>query len=236
MATTEHKLPARPDGPNVTAVLVRPDDAFALLVLGPGAGTPIHRPLMVHLADALAHHGVATFRYNYPYGERGQAYSVADIDPLDVLLTTAAAAKDFAHALIPDLPLFIGGRSMSAQVVSLALTREDWPEVRGAILYVFPNRWRHVLSDTVGHLSSISVPMLLVQGDRDEEAPIREIKALVEGLGDKASLHVIEGADHSYNIPADTGRTQMDAIAEAASATATWMHGLLDTQLGEAQS
>lgn len=228
MTTTEHKLFPTPDGPEVTAVLVEPADPTALLVLGPGAGTPIHRPLMIRLADALAQQGVATFRYNYPYGERGQAYSVADIDPLDVLLTTTAAAKEVARILLPDVPLYLGGRSMSAQVVSLALTCEDWPEVRGAVLYVFPTRWLHVLQDTVGHLPSVPVPMLFVQGDRDEEeAPIGELRSVVEGLSDSATLHVIKDADHSYNLSASSRRTQFDAIAEAASVTATWMKAQL---------
>ena len=231
MATTEHKLLATPDGPEVTAILVEPQDPFALLVLGPGAGTPIDRPLMVQLADALAQQGVATFRYNYPYGERGRTYAIEDIDPLDVLLTTTAIAKEAARTLLPDVPLFLGGRSMSAQVVSLALTREVWPEVRGAVLYVFPNRWRHVLQDTVGHLPSVPVPMLFVQGDRDEEeAPIGELRSVVEGLGDSATLHVIKDADHSYNLPTSSGRTRFDAIAEAASVTATWMRRPLEAQ------
>ena len=127
MTTTEHKLSATPSGPEVTAILVEPDDRsdMLILVLGPGAGTPIHRPLMVQLAGALAKLGVATFRYNYPYGERGQAYAIENIDPLDVLLATTTAAKEAAQALLPDLPLFLGGRSMSAQVVSLALTIEE---------------------------------------------------------------------------------------------------------------
>ena len=228
MPTTEHQLHATPDGPEVTAILVAPDDAFALLVLGPGAGTPINRPLMVQLANALARNGVATFRYNYPYGERGSVYSVEEIDPLNVLLTTTTAAVETAQALLPDLSLFLGGRSMSAQVVSLALTREDWPKVRGAALYVFPSRWRHVLAEPSEHLATVPVPMLFVQGDNDEEAPIPEIKAVVEGLGSAASLHVVEGADHSYNSPPSTGRTQADAIAEAASATAAWMRTLLE--------
>ena len=190
---------------------------------------------MVQLADSLAQHGVATFRYNYPYGEHGQANTVEDIDPLDILLAMTTAAKETAQAFLPDLPLFLGGRSMSAQVVSLALTTKDWPDVRGAVLYVFPNRWHHVLADTVGHLPSVSTPMLFVQGDRDEEAPIAEIESVVDGQGERATLHVVKGADHSYNLPQSTGRTQADAIAEAASVTADWMSTLLDSQSAEAQ-
>ena len=231
MATTEHKLIATPGGPEVTAVLVEPDDAFALLMLGPGAGTPIHRPLMVQLADALAQHGVASFRYNYPYGERGQVYAVEHIDPLDVLLTTTTSAKAAAQALLPDLPLFLGGRSMSAQLVSLVLTHEEWPEVRGAVLYVFPNRWRHVMDDTISHLRQVPTPMLFVQGSRDEEeAPLAELKSVLDGLGGRATLHVIEGANHSYEMPEGSEWTQTDAIEDAAAATAIWIEAQLNSR------
>ncbi|MDE2899515.1 MAG: hypothetical protein OXN15_00595 [Chloroflexota bacterium] len=232
MATTEYKLQATPGGSEVTAILVKPGNAFSLMVLGPGAGTPIHRPLMVQLADALADQGVATFRYNYPYGEREQVYSVESIDPLDVLLATTAAAQEYALALLPDLPLFLGGRSMSAQVVSLALTHKDWPDVRGVVLYVFPSRWRHVMDDTVGHLQGVPVPMLFVQGSRDEEAPLPELEALLEDLGNRAVMHVIEGANHSYDMPPESDRTQKDAIKESASVTARWMQALVQLEDG----
>ena len=236
MATTEHKLLATPSGPEVTAVLVEPDDALALLVLGPGAGTPIHRPLMAQLANVLSQHGVATFRYNYPYGEREQVYAMEDIDPLEVLLATTTSAREAAQALLPDVPLFLGGRSMSAQVVSLALTREDWPEVHGAVLYVFPSRWRHVMVDTVGHLQHVPAPMLFVQGSRDEdEAPLAELTSVLDGLEGRATLHVIEGANHSYEMPEGSERTQAEAIEEAATATATWMRAHLNEQSGRVQ-
>ena len=218
-------FPATHSGPDVTGILVAPDDAFALTVLGHGAATPIREPLMVELCAALADHGVATFRYNYPYSESLQTeYSDDLIDPLDVLLATASSAKRAAQALALDLPLFLGGRSMSSQVMSLALSREHWPDVGGLVLYVFPMRWRILLKDTVSHLRHVPTPMLFVQGGRDEEfADLRELQPVLDQLGTRASLHVIQGADHSFNPAAETGRTREDAIAEAAAATADWM-------------
>ena len=224
MKITESKMAAAPDGPQVTTILVHPDDAFALMVLGHGSGTPIDRPLMVRLCEALACQGVATFRYNYPYSEGMTVYSPDMIDQLDVLLTTTASAMRTANALALDLPLFLAGRSMSSQVVSLALSRENWPEVRGLVLYVFPMRWRNLLTDTVGHLQRVPVPMLFVQGGRDDKyADVRELQLVLEGLGDRASLHVIEGADHFYDLPPQSCRTREDALAEVASVTASWM-------------
>ena len=221
----ESKFPATRSGPCVTGILVEPDDAFALMVLGHGSANPIREPLMVEMCTALADRGVATFRYNYPYSERfGTEYSEDLIDPLDVLLATASSAKHAAQALSLDLPLFLGGRSMSSQVMSLALTRDDWPDVKGLVLYVFPMRWRIVLKDTVSHLRQIPVPMLFVQGGRDEEfADLGELQPVLDKLGTRASLHVIHGANHSFNLPAESGRTREAAIAEAASVTADWM-------------
>ena len=226
---TESKMLATPDGPEVTTILVEPDDAIALMVLGHGSGTPVHKPHMVQLCDALALQGVATFRYNYPYSEGMTAYSPDRIDPLDVLLATSGSAKNAAEALGLDLPLFLGGRSMSSQVVSLAVTHERWPNVSGVVLYVFPMRWRNLLDDTVGHLRRVPAPMLFIQGSRDEEfAELGKLQPVLDRLGDRASLHVIKGADHFYDVPVESGRTRSDALAEVASVTAAWMRGQLD--------
>lgn len=233
MQITENKMDAAPDGSEVSTILVQPDDAFALMVLGHGSGTPIDRPLMVQLCEALARQGVATFRYNYPYSEGMTAYSPDMIDPLDVLLATTASAMRAANSLSLGLPLFLGGRSMSSQVVSLALSGERWPEVRGLVLYVFPMRWRNLLSDTVVHLQQVPAPMLFVQGGRDEQfADLRELQPVLEGLGDRASLHVIEGADHFYNLPPESCRTREDALEEVANITASWMRSLLRGEKG----
>ena len=213
----------------VSTILVKPEDAMALMVLGHGSGTPIHEPLMVQMAEALADQRIATFRYNYPYSERMTTYDPAKIDPLDILLATTSSAKNAATAVTPDLPLFLGGRSMSSQVVSLAMTRENWPDVRGVALYVFPMRWRDMLENTVAHLQRVQVPMLFVQGGCDEEyADLRELQLALDGLGGRASLHVIEGANHSYDLPVESGRTRTDALSEVASVTSAWIKRILD--------
>ena len=213
----------------VSTILVKPEDAMALMVLGHGSGTPIHEPLMVQMAEALADQRIATFRYNYPYSERMTTYDPAKIDPLDILLATTSSAKNAATAVTPDLPLFLGGRSMSSQVVSLAMTRENWPDVRGVALYVFPMRWRDMLENTVAHLQRVQVPMLFVQGGCDDEyADLRELQLALDGLGGRASLHVIEGADHSYDLPVESGRTRTDALSEVASVTSAWIQRILD--------
>ncbi len=220
---------AAPCGTEVSTVLVEPDDALALMVLGHGAGTPIHGAVMVQMAEALAHQKIATFRYNYPYSETMAKYSPELIDPLDVLLATTSSAMNAARALSADLPLFLGGRSMSSQVVSLAMAREKWPDVRGVALYVFPMRWWNLLEDPVVHLQQVHVPLLFVQGGRDERfCDLQELQPVVDELGSRASLHIVEGADHFYDMPAKSGRTRLDALSEVASITADWVHRQLD--------
>ena len=228
---TKHRLPLG-SGTEVAAILVEPENAIALMVLGHGAGTPMQSPFMGQMAEALAGERISTFRYNYPYSERMEAdYVPATIDSLDVLLATTSAARNAAKALSPDLPLFLGGRSMSSQVMSLAMANERWGDVRGVVLYVFPMRWRIVLADTVGHLQRVPAPMLFVQGDRDHDnTDLQELRPVLEGLGNRASLHVVAGADHGYNLPIESCRTGLEALSEVASITAAWIR----RQLGQA--
>ena len=223
-AVSRGTLRVTPGGAEVTTLLVRPPHAVALLVLGHGSETPAESPLMVRLADALAGEGVATLRYNYPYSEGKTLGSPVAVDSLDVLLATAGAARAAGTALAPPLPLFLGGRSMSAQVTSLALSRESWPEVRGGVLYVFPTRWHVLLSDAVGHLHRVPVPMLFVQAGRDDElAPVDELRPVLRALGARAALHIIDGADHAYDVPAASGEGLGDALSEVASVTGAWI-------------
>ena len=229
VTVTEGRLVPPSGKTAISTVLVQPDDAIALMLLGHGAGTPIHEPLMVQTTAALADQGIATFRYNYPYSEGMTAYSPDKIDPLEVLLSTTNLAKSAAADLPLDLPLFLGGRSMSSQVVSLALTRERWPDVRGMVLYVFPMRWRILLENTIAHLHRVPVPMLFVQGGRDEEfCDLAELQPVLDELGDRATLHVVENADHDYDLPPESNRSRSDALSEVASVTAAWIRSQLD--------
>ncbi len=221
---TQGRLDSPSSESGISTVLVEPDDAIALMMLGHGSGTPIHEPLMVRMAAALADQNIATFRYNYPYSERMADYSPDKIDPLEVLLSTTTLAKCAVADLPLDLPLFLGGRSMSSQVVSLALTRERWLDVHGVVLYVFPMRWRVLLGNPVGHLHRVPAPMLFVQGGRDEEfCDLGELQPVLDELGDRATLHVVEDADHDYDLPAASSANNSNALPEVASVTAAWI-------------
>ena len=183
-------------------------------------------PLMHHMAEALAHHHIATLRYDYPYSHRLQdGYTEDLIDPLDVLLATTRAAIHAAQDLAPGLPLFLAGRSMSAQVISLLLAREPCPHVRGLICYVYPNRWHALLQDTLAHLPQVPVPILFIQGARDPEyCDLAHLQPALDNLVPKATLHVIQDADHAFHLPPQSTRTQQDAIRESATTSAIWIH------------
>lgn len=252
MKPTQTTFPTTPTGPPVPGLLVQPDNPIALMVFGHGAGTPMRAPLMDQMSNALAARGVATFRYDYPYSHRLETgYREDLIDPLEVLLATTRAATKAARQLAPDLPLFLGGRSMSSQIMSLALAQEHWPHVRGLILYVFPMRWRVLLQDTVAHLRHVPVPMLFIQGDRDHEfCDLTQLQPVLHNLAPQfvrgepgqrlrrpesnhpsgaaptphVTLHVIPGANHAFELPPNADRTHQDAIFESAAATATWIH------------
>ena len=225
---TESSMAVSSNGTEVTTFLVEPDDAVALMVLGHGSGTPAHYPLMVEMAEALADQRIATFRYNFPYSEGMTSYDPNEIDTLDVLFATTRTARAAAGSLSLDLPLFFGGRSMSSQVVSLAMSQEHWSDIHGVALYVFPMRWQVLLEDTVGHLPQVPAPMLFVQGGRDEEyANVQELQTVLDNLDGRASLHVVEGADHDYDLPPESGRTRSDALKEVAAVTAKWVQNTL---------
>ena len=193
-------------------------------MLAHGAGTPIGAPLMEQLAVALANRRIATFRYNYPYSEGMSTYDPNHIDSLEVLLRTTSAAIAAAQGLLPNLPFFLGGRSMSAQVVSFHLAQSQVSGVRGLVLYVYPLNWQVLLRDTVGHLVKVSAPMLFIQGGRDEQlAPLAEFQPAVEGLGYRAQLHVVGGADHEFNTFPNSGQKGQGTIEEVATVTAMWM-------------
>ena len=184
MNLQETTFPASPSGPHLPALLLQPTNPIALIVFGHGAGTPMRAPLMHHMAQALANHRIATFRYDYPYSHRlRDGYTENLIDPLKILLQTTRAAIQAARQLAPDLPLFLAGRSMSGQVMSLLLAQQPRPHAKGLICYVYPNRWRVLLPDTITHLPHVPVPILFIQATRDPEySDLSELQTVLEQL------------------------------------------------------
>jgi predicted alpha/beta-hydrolase family hydrolase len=205
-------------------ILVRPDDAWALFVLAHGAGAGMRHPFLESLADALAACGVATLRYEFPYMEAGGRR----IDPKPVLEARVREAVVSAQEL--GLPLFAGGKSMGGRMTSQAQAREPLPGVRGIAFVGFPLHPARKPSVTrAEHLREVRVPMLFLQGTRDDLADLALLRPIVSGLP-AAQLHVVEDADHSFHVRKKSGRTDAEVMVELAQTFARWAKGELATR------
>ena len=221
------RFEATENGPEVSALLQCPKDARALMLLGHGAGTNMRYPLYEALADGLCQQRIATVRFNYPYSAQGkQTEWEESLDPLEVLLSTVRSAAIAATSTAPGLPLFAAGRSMSSQLVSLAVARRMLPSVRGVVLLAFPVSWRWLLDHPAGHLARVRRPMLFIHGNRDDIAPVDELQRVVDDLGKAATAHVIDEADHRFDVPEDSGRCRVDLIDEATASIGRWIGGI----------
>ena len=208
----------------VSALLLRPKKATALLALAHGAGTDMRHRSMEMLSLVLAERGIATLRYNFPYKEHGSGGP----NPKPVLTATVRSAVAAAAQAAPDLPLFAGGRSMGGRMTSLAASQEPLPGVRGIVFFAFPlHPAGKPGTERAEHLFEVSVPMLFLHGPRDTLALPELLQPLIERLGAGSTLHTLAGADHSFKVLKNSARTEADVYAEAADATAAWMAGVL---------
>jgi predicted alpha/beta-hydrolase family hydrolase len=197
-------------------ILRRPEGAFCLYVLAHGAGAGMRHPFLEWLADALASEEVATLRYEFPYMEHGHRR----IDPAPAL--HARVREAVAAAAKEGLPLFAGGKSMGGRMTSQAQAITPLPDVRGLAFVGFPLH-PAAKRDTVraAHLREVRVPMLFLQGTRDDLADLALLRPIVEGLRE-ATLHVIDDADHSFHVRKKSGRTDPEVIVELARTFARW--------------
>lgn len=215
-------------GGHVSGILVRPEKVSWLLVLGHGAGTGMHHPFMGALAEELARVGVATLRYQFPYMEERRKVP----DKPAVLMATVAAAVRAARQFLtqeaaPDLPLLAGGKSMGGRMTSQAASEGLIPEVRGLVFFGFPlHPPKQPGTKRAEHLAKVTLPMLFLQGTRDELADLKLLKPICKKLGERATLHVIETADHSFHVLKRSGRSDAEVLRELAETTARWAEGL----------
>ena len=205
-----------------------PDEARALLVLAHGAGAGMEHPFMARVAEELAGRGVGTLRYQFPYMERGGF--PPDRPPVATAAVRAAveAARDHARAFEADysrpLPLFAGGKSFGGRMTSTAAAEEPLPDVRGLVFLGFPlHSAKKPSTGRADHLSDVALPMLFVQGTRDGLADLDLLRPVIDELGQRATLHVVEGGDHSFEVLKRSGRTNDEVMAEIGDAVAGWV-------------
>src|SRR5215471_13557642 len=200
-----------PGAGEVSAVLVRPEKAHSLLLLAHGAGAGMHHPFLAALADELAAAGVATLRYQFPYTQQRRKVP----DRPAVLTATVQAAANTAVQLAPDLPLFAGGKSMGGRMTSQAEAEGLLPAVKGLVFFGFPlHPPNQPGTKRADHLGKVTVPMLFLQGTRDVFADLTLLRPICKKLGNRATLLVTEGADHSFRVPKSSGKTDSDMLRE----------------------
>jgi predicted alpha/beta-hydrolase family hydrolase len=218
-AAIENSFRATDRSGDVSSLLVRPDDADRLLVLAHGAGAGMRHAFMESIAQRLAARRIATFRYQFPYMERGSRRP--DFPPL--LVATVRAACTAAREAASGLPMLAGGKSLGGRMSSTAASREALPGVEGLVFFGFPlHPPGKPGRERAAHLDDVDLPMLFLQGTRDKLAELELLRPVCEELAPRASLRIIEGGDHSFHVLKRSGRTDDEALDELADATRDW--------------
>ena len=209
-------------GARLEALLLRPEGARLLYVLAHGAGAGMRHPFLEAMAQALAAERVATFRYEFPYMQASRKRP----DPPAVLHGTVRAAVSAAGEAAPDLPLIAGGKSFGGRMTTQAQAEAPLDGVRGIALLGFPLHPAGVPSvKRAEHLPRVTVPLLFLQGTRDELADLSLLRPIVDELP-RAHLRIVEGADHSFHVLKRSGRTDANVLRELAHAVAEWGRAL----------
>lgn len=205
---------------SVSALLLVPAQPSACLVLAHGAGAGMSHPFMAAVAAGLHRRGVASLRYQFPYMERGSRRP----DRPELAQRTVRAAVADAGVRLPGCPVFAGGKSFGGRMTSLAHATSPLPQVRGLVFFGFP---LHPAGkpgrDRAQHLSDVHVPMLFLQGTRDALADQALIAQVAEGLAERARLLLVPDADHSFHVPARSGRTDAGVRDVLLDAVVAWM-------------
>src|SRR5262245_57622140 len=212
------------DEQRVSGLLQVPQEARACYVLAHGAGAGMAHPFMTTIARGLAERGIATLRYQFPYMERGSKRP----DAPKLAQATVRAAVTEASRLAPGLPLVASGKSFGGRMTSQAQAESPLPGVRGIAFLGFPLHAPGRPSDERGkHLFDVQVPMLFLQGTRDELADLQLLRPLTERLGGRATLKIFDDADHSFHVPARTGRKDTEVMVDLLDAFAGWVERLV---------
>jgi len=210
----------------VSGLLLVPPSAHACFVFGHGAGAGMNHEFMEAVAIGLAQRGVATLRYQFPFMEHGSKRP----DPPPLAQATVRAAVAQAARLLPNLPLLAGGKSFGGRMTSQAHSSLALPGVLGLAFLGFPlHPAGKPGSERGAHLLKLATPMLFLQGTRDELADLGLLESLTRQLGARATLCLFEDADHSFHVPARSGRKDTDVLAELLDEFSHWIDGVCGT-------
>jgi predicted alpha/beta-hydrolase family hydrolase len=205
---------------SVSALLIRPVEARACFVFAHGAGAGMAHPFMETVAQGLSERGVATLRYQFPYMEKAGKRP----DPPAVAHAAVRAAVAEATRCCAGLRLIAGGKSFGGRMTSQAQAISPLPGVGGLAFFGFPlHPAGKPSSDRAKHLADIRVPMLFMQGTRDNLAELCLLEPVVKSLGPSASLHLLKDADHSFHVPARSGRNDREVMSEILDKFVSWV-------------
>ncbi len=215
----ESRFVATRSSGEVSAILLLPANARSLFVLAHGAGAGMRHRFLEALAEDLAARAIATFRWQFPYTEKGSKRP----DPQPILLASVRSAVAAAADAAPGLPLVAGGKSMGGRMTSLAQSKESLPGVKGLVFVGFPlHPAGRPSADRAAHLDDVAIPMLFLQGTRDTLADLALLRPVCERLGPRAELRVFDDADHSFHVRKSAGRTDALVMVEMADQITAW--------------
>ncbi|HEY8360050.1 MAG TPA: alpha/beta family hydrolase [Ramlibacter sp.] len=211
---------ALPDGASVSALLDTPADPAACYVFAHGAGAGMDHAFMAAMAAGLTARGIAVLRYQFPFMEQGSKRT----DPPAVAHATVRAAVEEAARRLPGVPLFAGGKSFGGRMTSQAQALAPLPQVRGLAFVGFP---LHAAGkpgvERASHLQDVQLPMLFLQGTRDALAELTLVRQATAALGARATLHIVDGADHAFHVLVRSGRTNVQVRDELLDTLVAWM-------------
>lgn len=197
-----------------------PENPRAVYVFAHGAGAGMTHSFMAKVASGLSARGIAVLRYNFPYMEKGSKRP----DPPKVAHAAVQEAVAEAAQRFPGVPLYAGGKSFGGRMTSQAQAIEPLPGVRGLAFVGFPLHPAGKPSiERAAHLEEVKVPMLFLQGTRDELADLELLEPVVDRLGDRARLVTFEHADHSFHAPAKSGVKDAQIMERMLNAMKEWM-------------
>jgi hypothetical protein len=212
------------DTTRVSGLLQKPPRARACYVLAHGAGAGMDHPFMEAVARGLAPRGIATLRYQFPYMERGSKRP----DPPPLAQATVRAAVVEAQRLLPDTPLITGGKSFGGRMTSQAQAKAPLDGVHGLAFLGFPlHPAGQPSQDRADHLFEVKIPMLFLQGTRDNLASLDQLEPVCKQLGKRATLKLFADADHSFHVPARTGRKDAQVLDDVLDALAAWLDSVI---------
>jgi predicted alpha/beta-hydrolase family hydrolase len=199
------------------------DKPIAGFVLAHGAGAGQMSSFMVEAARGLASRHITTATFDFPYITAGR--KVPDRAP--VLEQAWRDAIEAARSRMRDLPLFIGGKSMGGRIAShvAAQGSPSTSPLNGLIFFGYPlHPPGRPTQMRDAHLPDIREPMLFIQGGKDPFGGGEEIRALLPRL-QRATLHEIEGGDHSFRVPGGKAK-QQEVVVGILDTAAAWMRSM----------